>query len=122
MGISPKNAPKIIPNVIDDVDFAINEQRIQYGECNNHAPFWAISTPLLVFNIEYPPHSAKTWTEANAVKKCKYSINLDYPYLFTDLKNYPTVTCGVSRCTSSGLVPAVAKAGLVIPPGCVDAS
>ena len=120
MGLALKNSLEIIPSVINYIDFAVNEQCIQYGECDSYTPLWALPTPLPVFNIEYPPHNGKSWTEANAVKKCKDSTKLDYPYLFTDLKNYPTVDCGVSRCTPNGPVPSVPAGGLVIPAGCVN--
>ena len=122
MGIALKNSLEIVTEVIGEVDFAVNEQCIQYDECDSYLPFWKLSSPLPVFNIEYPPHNGKTWTQANAVKKCKDSEKLGYEYLYTDLKNYPTVDCGVSRCEKSGPVPAVPKGGLVIPPGCVNGS
>ena len=87
-----------------------------------YEPFWSGERKLQVFNIEYPPHKGKTWTQAHAEKTCGASVKLGYEGLITDLKNYPTVDCGVARCTTSGLVPGVPKGGLVIPEGCVNAS
>ena len=122
MGLALKNSLEIVPDVINDVDFAVNEQCIQYDECNAYEPFWALPTPLSVFNIEYPPHNGKTWKEKDAEKKCNAGLKLGYEYLVTDLKNYPTVDCGVARCAKGGPVPQVPKAGLVIPEGCVNGS
>ncbi|KUJ19920.1 uncharacterized protein LY89DRAFT_779802 [Mollisia scopiformis] len=120
MGISLKNALEILPNVTSDVDFGVNEQCNEYDECDSYTPFWALPTPLPVFNIEYPPHNKDNWTEKYAEKSCDESLDWGYPYMFTDLKNYPTVTCAVSRCTEDGPSPAVPNGGLVIPSGCVD--
>lgn len=52
MAIGLKNAGKIIPDVIDFIDFSVNEQCIQYDECETFAPFIDADKP--VFNIEYP--------------------------------------------------------------------
>lgn len=47
-----KNAGDIIPDVLPDVAFSVNEQCIQYSECDTFAAF--IDDGKLVFNIEYP--------------------------------------------------------------------
>lgn len=47
-----KNAGDIIPDVLPIVDFSVNEQCIQYGECKTFKPFIDAQKP--VFNIEYP--------------------------------------------------------------------
>ncbi len=52
MSIGLKNAGDIIPSVIKFIDFSVNEQCIQYSECETFAPFIRADKP--VFNIEYP--------------------------------------------------------------------
>lgn len=52
MSIGLKNAGDIIPDVIDFIDFSVNEQCIEYGECETFAAFIEADKP--VFNIEYP--------------------------------------------------------------------
>lgn len=52
MSIGLKNAGDIIPDVIDFIDFSVNEQCIQYSECETFAEF--INNDKPVFNIEYP--------------------------------------------------------------------
>lgn len=52
MAIGLKNAGAIIPDVIDFIDFSVNEQCIQYNECDTFAQF--IDNDKPVFNIEYP--------------------------------------------------------------------
>jgi hypothetical protein len=46
-----KNDLEEIPQLIGDVDFAINEECFQYSECNALAPF--ISANKAVFHVEY---------------------------------------------------------------------
>jgi hypothetical protein len=120
MGLGLKNSLDIVPDVTSYVDFAVNEQCIQYNECNKYNALFSSSLP--VFNIEYPTGSVTTtWPAAQATARCKSSKAYGYPLLQTDLKNYPTVNCGVSRCEDAGPVPAVpAKGGLPIPSGCVN--
>jgi hypothetical protein len=52
MSVGLKNAGEIIPDVVDHVDFSVNEQCVQMEECETFAPFIARGKP--VFNIEYP--------------------------------------------------------------------
>lgn len=52
MSTGLKNAGDIIGNVIDYVHFSVNEQCVQYSECDTFAAFIKNSKP--VFNIEYP--------------------------------------------------------------------
>jgi hypothetical protein len=47
-----KNAGDIISAVLPIVHFSVNEQCVQYGECETFAPFIAAGKP--VFHIEYP--------------------------------------------------------------------
>ncbi|KAF7587305.1 hypothetical protein BBP40_007414 [Aspergillus hancockii] len=52
MSIGLKNAGAIIPAVIDNMQWSVNEQCAQYNECNTYAAFTAKNKP--VFHIEYP--------------------------------------------------------------------
>ena len=57
MAIGLKNAGDIIPDVIDFIDFSVNEQCIEYSECETFAAFIEANKP--VFNIEYPDGAPK---------------------------------------------------------------
>ena len=52
MACSLKNALALIPHVLNDVDFAVNEQCVQYQECGTELAFTKAGKP--VFGIEYP--------------------------------------------------------------------
>lgn len=52
MSIGLKNAGDIIQDVLPDMDFSVNEQCIEYSECETFAAFVEDDKP--VFNIEYP--------------------------------------------------------------------
>ncbi|KAF1936374.1 endo alpha-1,4 polygalactosaminidase precursor, partial [Clathrospora elynae] len=52
MKIGLKNSLNILNDVSSFVDFAVNEQCAQLGECQNYANFIALDKP--VFQIEYP--------------------------------------------------------------------
>lgn len=46
-----KNALEIIPQLVDDFDFAVNEECLQYDECNKYGPF-ALQSKA-VFAVDY---------------------------------------------------------------------
>ncbi|KAB8077567.1 glycoside hydrolase superfamily [Aspergillus leporis] len=52
MSIGLKNAGAIIPAVIDNMQWSVNEQCAQYKECDTYAQFTAKNKPI--FHIEYP--------------------------------------------------------------------
>lgn len=52
LAVGLKNAFDIIPNVIDIVQFAVNEQCAEFKNCGNLKPFVKADKP--VFHIEYP--------------------------------------------------------------------
>ncbi|KND91102.1 hypothetical protein TOPH_04287, partial [Tolypocladium ophioglossoides CBS 100239] len=52
MSTGLKNAAGIIKDVLDVVQFSVNEQCIELAECETFAPFIKANKP--VFNIEYP--------------------------------------------------------------------
>jgi hypothetical protein len=52
MSTGLKNAGSVISEVISDVHFSVNEQCVEYSECDTFAPFIDRGKP--VFHIEYP--------------------------------------------------------------------
>lgn len=52
MAIGLKNALSIIEDVVDDVQFAVNEECSDWEECEDMQPF--INSGKPVFHIEYP--------------------------------------------------------------------
>lgn len=70
MAIGLKNAGDIIPNVLDFVQFSVNEQCAEYSECAKFAPFIQAGKP--VFHIEYPK-GAPTIDASRAAALCSDS-------------------------------------------------
>jgi len=67
--IGLKNSIGITLNLTSDVDFAVNEQCIEFKECDKYTAFYSASLP--VFNIEYPTASVrKSWPAAQATARC----------------------------------------------------
>ena len=52
LSVGLKNAGEIIPQVLGKMEWAVNEQCVQYEECSTWQPFVEAGKP--VFNIEYP--------------------------------------------------------------------
>ena len=52
LAIGLKNAGAIIPSVLPAVQFQVNEQCVQYSDCQTFSAFTNASKP--VFHIEYP--------------------------------------------------------------------
>ncbi|ESZ97905.1 hypothetical protein SBOR_1704 [Sclerotinia borealis F-4128] len=66
LGIGLKNAGEIIDRVLGYVQFAVNEQCVQYQECDTWQAFIDNGKP--VFNIEYPKDAPKvSQAEKNTV-------------------------------------------------------
>lgn len=65
LGLSPglKNAPDLVPQLVDDFQFAIVEQCVQYNECDAFSPFQAAGKP--VFVVEYERTLAQTCAVTN---------------------------------------------------------
>lgn len=57
LSIGLKNAGEIIPQVLGKMQYALNEQCVQYGECDTWQPFVEAGKP--VFHIEYPDGAPK---------------------------------------------------------------
>ena len=69
MSIGLKNAGAIIADVIDVMQWSVNEQCVEYEECETYTPFVRQGKP--VFHVEYPKGkrnegkdvSGKVWEE-----------------------------------------------------------
>lgn len=68
LGIGLKNAVDLIPDVVDDFDFAVNEECYHYKECGKLMPFVMAGKP--VWNIEYPDPDNIDEAKALAKKIC----------------------------------------------------
>ncbi|EED13654.1 endo alpha-1,4 polygalactosaminidase, putative [Talaromyces stipitatus ATCC 10500] len=74
MAIGLKNAGDIIESVLDNMQWSVNEQCVQYGECDKYTPFTDANKP--VFHIEYPKgedvNNDKDVTDAQKKKACVF--------------------------------------------------
>ncbi|KAF1851494.1 glycoside hydrolase family 114 protein [Cucurbitaria berberidis CBS 394.84] len=61
-----KNAGDIIPVVLPVVEFSVNEQCVEYGECDTFQPFIEDGKP--VFNIEYPKGAGEGEAQTHGLK------------------------------------------------------
>ena len=52
LSLGLKNAGAIIPNVVSFMQWSVNEQCVQFNECETYAPFIQRGKP--VFHVEYP--------------------------------------------------------------------
>ncbi|KAI7570547.1 hypothetical protein KC343_g4567 [Hortaea werneckii] len=66
LAIGLKNAGSIIPDVLDMMSFSVNEQCVQYSECETFAPFVKAGKP--VFHIEYPSDESLNNVAKSAVE------------------------------------------------------
>ncbi|KAK2629989.1 hypothetical protein QTJ16_000809 [Diplocarpon rosae] len=67
LSVGLKNSAELVPSVVDMMQFHINEQCIEYAECDLFAPFIGAGKP--VFHIEYPP-SAPAVDSQVKTEKC----------------------------------------------------
>lgn len=72
-----KNAGAIIDDVIDYVQFSVNEQCQQYDECDAFTAFPNASKP--VFHIEYPAGDGDTQTKSFNTNTISKYCNIDAP-------------------------------------------
>lgn len=61
LGIGLKNTMELIPELADEIDFAVNEQCLEYDECGTYDPLVALNKP--VFHIEYQGATCKDQPE-----------------------------------------------------------
>ena len=62
--VGQKNAPDLVPAVVDHLDFAVLESCLRDDFCGEYQPYIAKNKP--VFQIEYPPSVEKTGNLSNA--------------------------------------------------------
>ncbi|MFI9174342.1 endo alpha-1,4 polygalactosaminidase [Streptomyces lincolnensis] len=66
MSVGLKNDLDQIPRLVDDFDFAVNEQCAQYDECAAMSPF--IEAGKAVFHVEYELPTSRFCTESRRLK------------------------------------------------------
>ncbi len=64
LGIGLKNALALIPELVADYDWAINESCYLYSECDRLTPFVAQGKPVLHIEYEYPARTFCSYTTA----------------------------------------------------------
>lgn len=62
MAVGLKNSQELIPQFLNDFEFAINEQCMDYNECGLYKPF--VDQNKVVFNVEYNNHNGKVCQES----------------------------------------------------------
>jgi len=77
LSIGLKNDIDQIPDLVNDFDWALNEQCNEYNECNTLAPF--INAGKAVFNAEYSGNPANFCPQMNSMRisSIKKGLNLD---------------------------------------------
>jgi hypothetical protein len=110
MSTGLKNALEILPSVMGDIQFAVNEECQGGSNCDQYNPLLAAGKP--VFHIEYVDHTEdskggismtsslpelKNVSTPNIVKYLcleKHSVNLNHTYVPAPAKEYSTVIKG----------------------------
>lgn len=95
-----KNAGGIINDVIDYVQFSVNEQCVQYGECDTFQPFTDANKP--VFHIEYPADADDTadkssYDTTTVSKYCDIGVSSG-EYGFNTVLKYMNLSGWVQYC------------------------
>lgn len=68
LAIGLRNAGEIVDDVLPEMEWVVNEQCIQYDECNLFAPFITANKP--VFHIEYTSGNTKSMSTESAAQDC----------------------------------------------------
>lgn len=79
LSIGLKNDLEQVPDLVDHFDFAINEQCVQYAECDRLLPF--IRAGKAVFHVEYDTPNGRfcPHTTALGFSSMRKNVNLDAP-------------------------------------------
>lgn len=79
LSIGLKNDNNQIPELVDDFDWALNEECFQYDECEDLLPF--IEAGKAVFHVEYEVETAQfcPTTQALGFSSLKKNLDLDAP-------------------------------------------
>jgi hypothetical protein len=83
-----KNNLGLIPDLVDDFDFAVNEQCHEFGECDAYEPFLTAGKP--VFNAEY---AARFVDDADEMCAASRALGLRTLVLDIDLDNSTRISC-----------------------------
>jgi hypothetical protein len=77
LGVGLKNDLDQVEDLVEDFDFAVNEQCFQYDECDNLSPFIEAGKP--VFNVEYKLSPTQFCSKAEALhfSSMKKRLSLD---------------------------------------------
>ena len=75
LSIGLKNDIDQVPSLVDDFDWALNEQCFQYDECDTLVPF--VQAGKAVFGVEYELQTSQFCPEANAMNFDWLKKNLD---------------------------------------------
>ena len=82
MSIGLKNAGEVVNRTIDMMQWEVNEQCVQYDECDTFRPFIAVGKP--VFHIEYPS-SAPVVSATTKASICNDSSAQGFSTLLKDM-------------------------------------
>ncbi|KAK9365230.1 glycoside hydrolase superfamily [Lipomyces kononenkoae] len=86
MSLGLKNSGSIIPRVIGNMQWSVNEQCVQYDECITYAPFIDNGKP--VFHIEYPKgDNTNDNNNVTMAQKNTACTNIDARNFSTVIKN-----------------------------------
>ena len=97
MAMGLRNGADIIDQVLDSVQFSVNEQSVQYKECDDYRPFVDANKP--VFHIEYPDQM-----DASAVEIiCKDQSTRGFSTIIKHMNlDAFSIDCPVASTPSSG--------------------
>nr|POE77831.1 hypothetical protein CFP56_09474 [Quercus suber] len=101
LAVGLKNAGDIIPDVLADVQFAVNEQCLQYGECSTSRPFINANKP--VFEIEY---REDTPSQSTVDSICAAPSRSGFSTLIKHMKlNSWQIACPITSNTTTSSAP-----------------
>lgn len=100
LAIGLKNAGAIVDRVLDVVDFQVNEQCHQYGECDLFTPFITANKP--VFGIEYTAHEDSVPSSQDITAACDDSSMAQFSTIIKHMSlNSWLLTCNVSQASTN---------------------
>lgn len=94
-----KNAGDIIPEVLRMVDFSVNEQCVEYAECNTFKAFIDAGKP--VFHIEYPKDAGSDLSTDTVKHYCEREGDADGADEFSTVLKRMDLNGWVEYCDQS---------------------
>lgn len=96
LSIGLKNGGSIVKNVVDHVEWSVQEQCVQYEECDKYVPFIKANKP--VFNVEYPKgddvNNNKNISSSKLKKICNAPSTTDFSTIVKNMDlDYWIQTC-----------------------------